>query len=117
MKMPLQVDDVATLQGYLAGVVRRADHHADNVRDVVLPLVGAIVLFKDAERSIEVMTREGSTTNVLWAYIGGSRFAFSYDHDSRSIVLKRGTTQGNVLARFTNSTSIPEILATFETLK
>ena len=114
--MPLHVDDVATLQEYLAGVVKRADHHADNVRLVVLPLVGAIVLFKDPEHAIEVMTREGSTTNVLWVHLGEARYAFSYEHDSGSIAMKRGNTQGKVLARFTNSTTIPEILAVFEKL-
>ena len=114
--MPLQVDDVATLQGYLAGVVKRADHHADNVRQVVLPLVGAIVLFKNPKHSIEVMMRKGSTTNVLWVYIGDSRYAFSYDHGSKSIALKRGTTQGKVLAKFTDATTTPEILNVFEGL-
>jgi len=49
--MPLQVDDVVTLQGYLAGVVKRADHHADNAREVVLPLVGAIVLFRGSNKT------------------------------------------------------------------
>ena len=62
------------------------------------------------------MTREGETTNVLWVHIGGSRYAFSYDHNSASIVLKRGTTHGAVLASFSNATTTPEILAAFEAL-
>jgi hypothetical protein len=114
--MPIQIDDVTTLQQYLAGVVRRADHHADNVRFVVLPLIGAIVLFKDTEHEIKVLAHEGDTKNVLWVHIGGSRYAFSYDHGAGSVVMKRGSTQGEVLAHFTNSTTVPEILNIFGTL-
>ena len=115
--MPLQVSDVATLHEYLVGVVNRADHHADNVRYVVLPLVGAIVLFKDPDSPIQVRTREGSTANVLWVEIGGTRYAISYDHESQSIALKHRSVQGEVLARFTNATTVPEILAAFERLR
>ena len=114
--MPLEVDDVTTLQNYLVGVVRRADHHGENVRHVVLALVGAIVLFKNPDRNIKVFAREGSTGNVLWVYVAESKYAFSYDHPSRSIVLKQGSTQGEVLAHFTNATTIPEILDVFEHL-
>lgn len=114
--MPLDVDDVTTLQNYLMGVVQRADDHGKNVRHVVLPLVGAIVLFKNPDRHIKVFTREGSTANVLWVHIGQSQYVFSYEHPSESIVLKRGTTQGDVLAHFTNATTIPEIVHVFEGL-
>lgn len=114
--MPRQVDDVTTLQTYLAGVVRRADHRGENVRHVILPLIGAIVLFKNPDRHIRVYEREGSTGNVLWVYIGDTQYAFSYDHLSDSIVLKHVTTQGQVLAQFTNATTIPEIENIFEEL-
>jgi hypothetical protein len=114
--MPIQVDDISTLQQYLTGVVGRADHHADNVRYVVLPLVGAIVLFKNPDHEIKVLTSDGETKNVLWVHIGVSRYAFSYDHSSKSIVMKRGSTHGLVLAHFTNTTTTPEILNAFEAL-
>ena|ERR1035438_8017037 len=114
--MPLQVDDVSTLQQYLADVVNRADHHADNVRYVVLPLIGAIVLFKSPDHEIKVLTQDGETKNVLWVHIRDSKYAFSYDHHSESIVMKRGSTQGPVLAHFTNATTVPEILNVFGAL-
>ena len=59
--MPLPVDDVSTLQQYLAGVVHRADHHADNVRYVVLPLIGTIILFKSHDYEIKVLAHDGET--------------------------------------------------------
>ena len=114
--MPLQVDDVSTLQQYLAGVVNRADHHADNVRFVVLPLIGAIVLYKNPDHEIRVLTQDGETKNVLWVHIGDSRYAFSYDHDSSSIAMRRGSTQGPTMATFTNGTTVPEILQIFRAL-
>jgi hypothetical protein len=114
--MPLQLDDVSQLQQYLAGVVRRADHHADNVRYVVLPLIGAIVLFKNPGQEIKVLTKDGDAKNVLWVHIGDSKYAFSYDHQSKSIAMKRGSTQGPVLAQFTNATAVEEILRVFEGL-
>jgi hypothetical protein len=114
--MPLQVDDITELQNYLAGVLQRANHHGQNVRHVVLALVGAIVRFKNPNHSIKVYAREGATGNVLWVYIGDSQYAFSYEHQSDSIVLKRGTTQGDVIANFTNATTIPQIEQVFQGL-
>ena len=38
--MPAPVTTVDVLQQYLVGVVARADHHADNVNEVVLSLAG-----------------------------------------------------------------------------
>src|SRR5580658_9191686 len=114
--MPVQVDDITELQNYLAGVVQRANHHGQNVRHVVLALVGAIVRYKDPNHSIRVYAREGATGNVLWVHIHDSQYAFSYDHESDSVVLKRGTTQGQVIANFTNATTIPQIEQIFEGL-
>jgi hypothetical protein len=114
--MPLQVDDVTALQNYLIGVVQRADHHGENVRHIVLALVGAIILFKNPDHQIKVFAREGSTGNVMWVHIGESQYVFSYEHASKSIALRRGTTQGEVVAHFTNATTIPEILHIFEGL-
>lgn len=114
--MPLQVDDITELQNYLAGVVQRANHHGQNVRHVVLALVGAIVRYKNPNHSIKVYAREGATGNVLWVHIGNAQYAFSYDHQSDSIVLKRGTTQGQVIANFTNATTIPQIEQIFDGL-
>ena len=114
--MPIHVEDVSTLQTYLSGVVQKAGHHAENVRYVAVALVGAIVLFKDADREIKVFTREGEMANVMWVHIHGSQYVFSYEHKSQSIVLKRGNTQGEVVVHFTNATTIPDILHTFEGL-
>jgi hypothetical protein len=54
------------------------------------------------------------TKNVLRVHIGDSRYAFSYDHQAKSTVLRRGNTQGQVLANFTNAKTVPQILEIFE---
>jgi hypothetical protein len=52
----------------------------------------------------------------LWFYVGDSKYAFSYDHHTDSVVLKRGNTHGEILEHFTNDTTIPRIVQVFEGL-
>ena len=113
--MALTVEDVARLQEYISGVMTRADHHAGNVSEVVLALAGAVVWRKDAE-PIRVMAQQGETKNVLWARIGGTRYAFSYNHDAGSIEMREGSTQGQVLHSFDNTTSLATVKHIFEAL-
>lgn len=113
--MPLTITDVATLQDYLIGVMGRADHHAGKVNEIALALAGAIVWRKD-NNPIKVMVMEGETKNVLWVTISNIQYAFSYDHQNDEIVMKQGGTQGNIIHRFNNSTSIAEIKRIFESL-
>jgi hypothetical protein len=115
--MAEQLNDISALQTYLHGVVNRADHHADNIREVIYTLIGTVVHFKNPQRPIKVASRQGATANVLWVWIGESRYAFSYDHKSGSVVLKLGSTQGKVLARFTNATKTADIVQFFSGLK
>jgi hypothetical protein len=107
------LDDV---QGYLQGVIGRADHHAQRVSGIVLPLLGAILLHKDVGTDIQVATREGNTANVLWCYFGGRRYAFSYRHDDESVVLKMGGVRGDVIATFNDGTTLGGINTTLRGL-
>lgn len=99
--MSQSVEEVADLQEYLHGVLNRADHHADNVNEVVLTLVGLILWQKDAE-PIRVMTRDGKPTNVLWVHIRGVKYAFSYDHASQTIAMRSDSLQGPLIRSFSN---------------
>jgi hypothetical protein len=114
--MAVTVNDVETLRDYINGVMLRADHHADRVNEVALALVGAIVWRKDDDEPIKVMAQEGQTKNVLWVRIGGQRYAFSYDHQQRAIVMRRGTTQGETLHSFSNATPLATVKEVFEAL-
>lgn len=114
--MPAQVSDVDTLKAYIEGVMNRADHHAHQVRAVALALAGAIVWRKDDDAPIEVMASGGALKNVLWAKINGKRYAFSYNHDTKSIELRSGTTQGAVLHSFDDRVSAADVHGIFAAL-
>lgn len=114
--MSQAVSDVDTLRRYIGGVLGRANHHARNVNEIALALVGAIIWRKDAAAELKVMTRDGEMTNVLWVSIGGKRYAFSYNHDAGAIEMKEGTLKGSVLASFSNATSVTDLKAVFERL-
>ena len=113
--MPREISDIDILQAYLQGVIGRAEHHAKNVDEIAFAVAGAIIWRKDSDK-LEVMEHEGVMANVLWVKIDGQRFALSYDHVSKAIVVKQGTTHGQVLASFSNTTPISDVKAFFASL-
>ena len=110
--MPKTVSDVDVLRTYIQGVMERAAHHADNVSHVVLALAGAILWRMDDE-PLKVLEREGEMKNVLWARVDGERYAFSYNHETRTIDMRQGSTQGRLVHAFSNATPLQEIIAIF----
>ena len=114
--MTITVTEVEELRQYIDGVMNRADHHASNVRDIVLALVGAITWRKDDEEPIQVMGHNGKMNNVLWVRIGGRRYAFSYNHLSGEIEMRQGSTQGPTLHTFSNATPLATIRTIFAAL-
>ena len=113
--MPQQVTDIDLLRDYLRGVVNRADHHAQNVSEIALAIAGGVIWRKDDD-PLEVMVREGEMKNVLWFRVGGKRYALSYNHDTCEIELRQGTTQGDVIASFSNAMSNREVRNIFSAL-
>lgn len=114
--MPIKVTEVDILQTYLSGVMDRADHHATGVNEIALTLVGAIVWAKD-EEPIQVLTREGAMKNVLWVRINGVRYAFSYNHQNRSIGMHQDSTNGMLIYSFSNETPVLKVREIFESLQ
>ncbi len=114
--MPVTVEDVDTLKRYLDGVMERADHHAHEVTAIALALAGAIVWRKDVASDIQVMSKDGDFKNVLWVKVNGQRYAFSYNHDARTIEMRKGSVQGDVFRSFSNATPLTEVEAVFRTL-
>ena len=45
--MAVKVDTVETLKKYFSGVVRRTNHHAPKVTEIIYSLLGIIILKKD----------------------------------------------------------------------
>ena len=114
--MPEHVVDIDRLHQYLCGVMDRASHHAGAVAEIALVLAGAIVWRKDETQPIKVMVREGEMKNVLWANIGGKRYAFSYNHASGEIEMREGSIQGDALHKFSNATPLKEVFDIFQSL-
>lgn len=104
--MPLPVTDVEILKSYITGVMERADHHANEVEQIALALAGAVIWKKDDGRDIQVMQKDGDTKNVLWVWIGGERYSFSYNHSRKTIEMRKGNMRGPVLHSFSNSMSL-----------
>jgi hypothetical protein len=111
--MPRPIIDVDTLKQYILGVMARAEHHGRRVDEICLAIAGAIIW---RANDIEVFERQGEMTNVLWMHVGETRYALSFNHDTGEIEIRRGTTQGSVLASLSNATPIAEIKRLFNSL-
>ena len=113
--MPTQITDLDILKEYIGGVMGRADHHAKNINEITLALVGAIVWKKD-EEPVEVMAHKGEMKNVLWVKINGVRYAFSYNRHNKSVSMHRDSTHGMLIYSFSNQTPVSKIREVFESL-
>lgn len=113
--MPTKITDLDILKEYIRGVMGRADHHAKNINEITLALVGAIIWKKDQE-PIEVMVHKGEMKNVLWVRINGVRYAFSYNHKNNSVSMHRDSTHGVLVDSFSNQTPVSRIREVFEKL-
>jgi len=114
--MALTVTEIEDLRAYINGVMDRADHHAGAVNEIALALTGAILWRKEDAEPIKVMAQNGETKNVLWVRIGGARYAFSYNHESGQIEMRKGSTQGPTLHTFNNSTPLTDVRRIFAAL-
>jgi hypothetical protein len=112
--MAVEINEVEQLQQYMRGVMERADHHAPEVANVFLAIVGAVVWCKTAP--IQVRSRDGELKNVLWVDVGGRGIAFTYNHELRTIDVKDGSLKGPSLASFDNSSTNEEVRLFFESL-
>ncbi|MFH1060296.1 MAG: hypothetical protein V1797_16660 [Pseudomonadota bacterium] len=113
--MARQVADLEILSEYLDNVILRAVHHAPNVDEIALALVGAILWKKD-DKQIELFERDGEVKNVLWVWIGDTRYAFSYNHNTQEIEMRKNSTHGAVIKVFSNSTPLADLKSFFDNL-
>lgn len=114
--MAVRVNQVEELKSYFFGVVKRSEHHAPGVSDVIYPLLGLIVLNMDENSDIQVRGSEGATGNILWFTKSGQRYAFRYEHADDTIELRRDSFKGQLLQKINNSVSIVDLKNLFETL-
>ena len=113
--MPLSVNDVATLETYLDGVMNRSEHHAETVGAIALTLLGAVLWRKDST-PISVRKYDGRPANIVWFEVKGKRYALAYNHHDGCIELRQRTQSGKVLHQFTNDTPVTEVRRVFRRL-
>jgi hypothetical protein len=113
--MPVAINDVEALKGYIEGVMNRAGHHAKELEGIALTLVGAIVWRKDQEPILVRPYGEG-LGNVLTVSIGGRPYVFRYEHRTREIEMRHESLSGEVAHAFSGSTSVLEIARIFREL-
>ena len=100
--MSIKMDSVGILREYFNGVLGRADHHAQEVEEVALTLMGAVI-WKAKENSIEVRSVGEKTGNMLWFETNRSRYSFRYDHSDKKIELREKTSNGPIISIFDNT--------------
>jgi integron cassette protein len=115
--MPVEVSEVEKLREYLRGVLGAAQHHANNVDQIVLALAGAVIARKD---NSPLQVRAGKTKEMgnalTFTSARGNTYALSYNHSTRQIDLKQGNSHGPVTHSFDNLTPIAQVATIFAQL-
>lgn len=114
--MSIPLPQVQDLQEHLLGVFERSAHHAGEVNEVLLSLIGAMLWRKNPQDVIKVNTKEGTAGNVVWFRVDNTRYALLYSHEERVIKLVESGRKGNVVETFTNATPTTEVARVFATL-
>lgn len=109
--MALTITTLTLLNEYINGVMNRADHHGQNVNEIVLTLAGAVIW--RATQDVEVRTYKEETANILWLTIDEHRYVLAYNHQTGNIEIRDRNQNGAVLATFNNSTSANDVKTVF----
>jgi len=109
--MALTITTLNLLNEYINGVMNRANHHGQNVNEIVLTLAGAVIW--RATQDVEVRTFKDQTANILWLTVNGHRYAIAYNHETFHIEIRYRSQNGTVLAKFDNSTSTSDVKRIF----
>jgi hypothetical protein len=114
--MAISLNTVDELQEHLLGVFERSAHHAGEVDQVLLSLIGGLLWRKKPGDPIKVNTKEGAGGNVIWFRVDSIRYALLYSHEERFIKLMGGGRKGELVQTFTNDTPISELIRVFASL-
>ena len=112
--MAISIDQIQLLKEYFDGVMSRADHHADNVNEIVLALIGGVIW--RAEGNFEVKQYAGAPANILWMYVGDNRYCFKFNHETYMIECLEGGHSGDLIKEFDNATPLSEVKKFFASL-
>lgn len=112
--MALTIESVSLMKRYFTGVMERANHHANQVDEVILALMGCII-WRAAE--VEVRTYRDRTANMLWMTTDkGDTYSFIYNHNTGNIECHEGNMNGTLLKEFNNVNSLSDLKSFFTSL-
>ena len=104
--MPKNLTYIDDLRTYFAGVIERANHHANGVNEIALPLLGAVVWQAD---NFSILQRKGQPKNVAWMTKGDKTLYFRYDHNNGKIEIHESSHNGALLRTFDNSNTVADV--------
>lgn len=112
--MALKIEDIHLLKRYFEGVMNRANHHAENVNEIILALIGGVI-WRGAD--IDVRTYGNKTANMLWMKTdSGKCYCFIFNHTNWLIEVYENTMNGTLLKQFSNTDTITDVRVFFENL-
>lgn len=114
--MAVNVNEVEVLKEYFLKIVKSSELHAPNVNAVIYSLLAFIILIMDEKSDIQVRSGEDGTGNMLWLTTNGHRYAFRYEISEESIVIRKGSFTGEMVAKVNNSTMTNELKQIFSKL-
>lgn len=113
--MALKIEDIRLMKRYFEGVMNRANHHAENVNEIILALAGGVI-WRGAD--IDVRTYRDKTANMLWMKTdSGHEYCFIFNHNNWMIEVHEGSMNGNLLRVFSNTDTLTDVKKFFEQLK
>jgi hypothetical protein len=114
--MAIQITTTDLIKEYFNGVLDRSKCHANDVKEVCLPIMGAVIW--RSEGDIEVKeTKDGGMGNILWFRTSdGSRYSLYYNHKNLKIELRAKNFKGEILHSFNNSNTQAEVFNIFNDL-
>lgn len=112
--MALTIEGIEILKTYFNGVMERADHHAENVNEIALAIMGGIIWKSTGD--IQVKEYSGTPANILWMWVGEERYCFAFNHETGNIEVREGSIKGPAIQEFNNGTPISEIRQFFKGL-
>ena len=113
--MALKIEDIRLMKRYFEGVMGRANHHAENVNEIILALAGGVI-WRGAD--IDVRTYGDKTANMLWMKTdSGKGYCFIFNHNNWLIEVYENTMNGKLLKQFSNEDSLKDVRLFFKGLE
>lgn len=112
--MAITISSIDVLKQYFDGVVRRSDHHANNVNEIIFALIGGVIWRSTDD--VRVREYAGSPANILWMTVGSHQYCFVFNHSTGDVEVKKDKHNGATIRAFNNATPLVDVKSFFEQL-